>query len=165
MPAPALPYPLINSNRVSWSSVEIQVGNLRYLGSKSVNWSDELKPGDVMGTHAHRIGRTQGEQKLSAGLEMYFEEANVFIAALAAQGLVLGCGWKEVEFDVLISFRPRSILPITNVVLQNCRVTKDDNSHSQSIEALTTKFDLDPFDILRNGISSLGPNGLIPGVI
>lgn len=162
MPAPSLAYPLINGNRVSWSSVEIKVIGQRYIGVKNVSYGLELKPGDVVGTHIERIARTDGEQKTSGGMEMYKEEADVLIAALAAIGLPQLKGYMQVEFDVIINFRVQSILPISNVVMQNCRITKVDDSHSQGIDALTTKFDLDPMRILRNGLLPIGVP-LIPG--
>lgn len=160
MPAPSLAYPTINGNRPSWSSVEIVASGKRYLGVKAINFSVELKPGDIRGTHAQRLARTQGDLIVTAGMEMYLLESDDFYAGLAVLGAGQLLGPGEVEFDVIINYRLLPGFPISTRTLQRCRAMKLDDSHQQSIEGLTTKFTLDPMDLLRNGVSMLGPNAL-----
>ncbi len=135
-------YPDINGNRFEWASVEIRCDGRRYLGCKSLSYSQELAPGEVWGNHAQKIGRTRGELKPEGSLEMFKEEADDLISAF-------GDGYMEKAFDVVANYV--ETFRIQTVVLHGCRIKKVDDSHSQGTDALTTKFDLDVMWIERNG--------------
>ena len=139
-------YPELNGNRFEWASVEIRCDFRRYLGCKSLNYSQELAPGEVYGNHAQKIGRTRGELKPEGSLEMFKEEADEMLFSF-------GHGYMENVFDVVANYMEG--FRISTVVLHGCKIKKVDDSHSQGTDALTTKFDLDVMWIERNGMMPL----------
>jgi hypothetical protein len=152
MATPA-PFPDINGNKFAWSSVDLRADGNRYLGVKSLNYSQELAPGEVYGTHAQKIGRTRGELKPDGALEMFKQDADAMLNAF-------GNGYMEHSFDVYAAYREGTT--ISTVVLHGCRIKKVDDSHSQGTDALTTKLDLDVMWIERNNqaplVAMLNPN-------
>ena len=150
-PIPSIAYPLINGNRYDWSSIELKLAGQIYVGVKSLNFDEELTPGEVYGTHAQIIGRTRGELKVTGSFELYVADADIFIAGLAALG-----GYLETRFNVGAQYleTPVSTAPTTRDLL-DCRVTKISEGHSQGSDALTTKFDIHVMRMLRNGAAPL----------
>jgi hypothetical protein len=140
MPLPS--YPEYNGNRFSWASIQIRFNGKRYIGVKSLKCSQELEPEMVYGTSAQPIGRTQGDLKPDASLEMYTAEADALIDDL-------GDGYMEKEFDIHVAFQEGA--KISTRVLKKCRLKKVDESHSRGTDALTTTFDLSVMWIERNG--------------
>jgi len=149
-----LQFPLVNGNRYAWSSVRIQANGQRYVGVKGVNYSQEVAPGEVYGTHAQKIGRTRGEVKPEASIELYKEEFDALINDL-------GDGFYEVEFEVVVSF-DESGRVITDQI-HSCRIKKPDSGHSQGPDALTVKVDLDVMWIEYSGKKPLKTmvNGIV----
>lgn len=144
----AVPKPTINGNRVAWSSVEIKVAAQRILGVKNVSFKDTSKPGSVRGTHQQRIGKTPGDLESEGSIELYNAEAELLL-------VTLGDGYMEVEFDIFIAYRAKNGGGMSKRELRQCQISGIDESHSQSTEALTTKFDLDIGHIVRNGLNPL----------
>ena len=143
----SIPYPLVNGNRFSWSSVVLKLAGATIVGIKSINYSQELKPGAVFGTHPQKIGRTRGEGlNPDCSVEMYKEEFAIFLKALDPAGLG---GIYETEFEVVASYEDTQ--GIVTDKIHNCRLTKADDSHSQSGDALTVKCDLDVMWIEYDG--------------
>ena len=135
-------YPDINGNRFEWASVEVRCDGRRYLGCKSLNYSQELAPGEVYGNHAQKLSRTRGELKQDGSLEMFKDEADDLIETF-------GDGYMEKVFDIVANYQESA--RIKTVILHGCRIKKVDDSHQQGTDALTTKFDLDVMWIERNG--------------
>ena len=145
---PAADYPLINGTRHEWSSVEIKVAGQIYLGVKEIKYSDKLEPNKLRGTHAEAIGRTRGEYNAEDGsVVMYLQEANALRQAL-------GPGYKEVPFDIVVSYSDEGVDTIQDEII-GCRIKGDEGGGSQGADALVVTFALDVMKVRWNGIESL----------
>ena len=140
-------YPLINGVRHEWSSIEIKLRGDVYVGVKEIKYSDNLKGTKLYGTHPKPIGRTRGVYECEASIVLYTAEANQFRQAL-------GPGYKEVPFDVVISYTEDGFDTIVDEII-GCRITKDEGGGSQGADGLSTPWDLDPMNIIWNGLDSL----------
>lgn len=149
-------YPLINGTRHEWSSIEIKLDGITYVGVSSINYSDKLEPQKVRGTHPKPIGRTRGEYDAEGSIELYIAEAAVFRKALADK--VGGNGYKEVAFDIVVQYGESEFDTITDTVV-GARIKTDAGGGAKGPDPLATKWDLDVMNILWNGIDSLiNPN-------
>lgn len=140
-------YPLINGVRHEWSSIEIKLRGDVYIGVKEIKYSDTLKGSKLFGTHPRALGRTRGQYESEASIVMYLAEAAQFRAAL-------GPGYKEVPFDIVVSYTEDGFDTIVDEVI-GCRITKDEGGGTQGPDGLTTPWDLDPMNIIWNGLDSL----------
>ena len=148
-----LAFPLINGNKFDFSSVEVRVNGVPFGGVKALDYTDTLEPGDVYSAGAAmRIGRTRGQYKAEGSLEMYKDDADKMMTALAAQGMG---GFMEANFIVNADFSELPGAGIQVDVLSGCRVKKTSSTHQQGSDALTVKFDLDILYIIRNGKAPL----------
>lgn len=146
----AMEAPVVNGFADDFNSVIIKIGPRRYLGFKSLNFADELKPGIVRGTSPMKRGRTVGTVENTASGEMYLREFNELISALVATNPTLGYGM--IEFNINVAYAPPG-QKVIQVELRQCRITKASDDGSEGEAALTTKIDLDVMEIVRNGIS------------
>ena len=140
-------YPLINGVRHEWSSVEIKLRGDVYVGVKEIKYSDTLKGTKIRGTHPVPIGRTRGEYDCEASIVLWLAEAVQFRAAL-------GPGYKEVPFDIVVSYTEDGFETIQDEII-GCRITKDEGGGGGGADALSTPWDLDPMNIRWNGVESL----------
>ena len=155
---PDLSYPLINGNYSSANSAMIKIAGLQFVGIKSLNYDDDLKPGEVRGLHARIVGRTTGIESAKGDVELYLPEflqlqAALKLAALARFGTP--AGWKQVEFNIM-----SSIGELGGVIAQDeliaCRVTSVAAGLSAgSSDAVTRKCGLSIVNIKWNGEESL----------
>jgi len=144
-------YPNIQGLRYDFSSLELAIDSKKFEwleGLKALSWNESLEPGEVRGRRAHVIGATRGEYKAEASLELFLDEANEFLAALADPN---GNGWGEKFFTLTLTYS-ESGGQVQTVSLEGCRVKKVDNSQSQGGEALATKFDLFVTMVETNGL-------------
>lgn len=128
-------YPLINGNLFSFASVELTVDGRVFRGVKSVDYSQNLEPGEVRGTHAELLGRTRGDLKPSASMELFLEEANELLERL-------GNGFMERSFSGVVAYEEPGSGKIRTDELVGCRIKGTSDSHSQGTDGLTRKFDL-----------------------
>jgi hypothetical protein len=141
----AIDYPGVNGNRYSWASVEILLPKgKRFRGIKALSAKDNLEPGEIRGTAAQLLGRTRGDYKAEASIELWKREADELIAAF-------GDGFLEYEFDITANFADRN-QPISTIKVLGCRIKGKDESYSMSTEGLAVKFDLSVMGILTNGL-------------
>jgi hypothetical protein len=140
-------YPLINGVRHEWSSVELKLRTDVYIGVREIKYTDTLKGTKLRGTHPKPIGRTRGEYDAEGSMVMYLAEANQYRKAL-------GPGYKEVVWDAVVSYVEDGFETIVDTLV-GCRITKDEGGGTQGPEPLASPWDIDPMDILWNGISSL----------
>lgn len=150
MPSPNVP--LINGNLYSFASVEIAVDGTNYAGITSIDYDDELKPGEARSNQAEIIGRTLGEHTSTASFEMMKSTwENVVMPALALAGTgpdpsVFGTTYFNVNVNYAEQFAPTVM-----DVIEACRVMKVTNSHKQGSEALTVKVELSVQRISHGG--------------
>ena len=131
-------YPEINGHRFSFASIELFMAGspLPIVGFKSINYSEELEPGDVYGTAPQKLGRTRGKQNASCDFEMYRLEWENLKATLGAGGI----GYGEQAFNIVVTWSelPSSPIVITDVIL-GARITKAEFSNSEGTDASTVK--------------------------
>ncbi len=140
-------YPLINGIRHEWSSVEIKLDGDVYIGVKEIKYSDSLKGTKIRGTHPKPLGRTRGEYDSEGSIVLWFAEAVLFRRKL-------GKGYKEKSFDILVAYSEEGFETVVDELI-GVRITKDEGGGSQSPDGLTISWDLDPMDVLWDGLDSL----------
>lgn len=140
-------YPLVNGVRYEWSSAEIKLNGLTFLGIKEVAYNHKLEPSKVYGVHPQPIGRTRGVYSAEGSVTMYLSEANQLIESL-------GDGYMEQNFDMVVTYAEIDQDSITDEII-GCRIKSDDSSLSQGADALVKKFDLDVMFLIRNGRQAL----------
>jgi hypothetical protein len=154
---PPIPYPLISGNRFDWSCVTLTVDGLPYTGVKSISYRQSLSPGEVRGTRAQVTGRTRGQYTAEGSIELYKEDYQALILALSAAGTR---GYMEHAFTTVVQYSS-GVLGVVTDTLTGCRLTSDEDSPSESGDALTISSDLSIMYLLRNGLSALSPEQLL----
>lgn len=147
---------LINGVRYDHSSLDIKVAGISTFGVKSIDYSDNLEPGEGYGTGAQRAFRTRGIYKAQASIEFWQYEFDVNVVPRLQQRAP-GIGLLEIVFQIDIHFRTEA--QITTAVtdrLVGCRIKNNaKSSASGGSEAMSTKCDLDLMYIIRNGVNPL----------
>lgn len=136
---PVVLYPLINGHRYSFASIELTANFLPFVGIKSINYSQELEPGDVYGTGSNKIGRTRGKANASCDFEMYrFEWENLKVTL--GRG---GIGYGEQPFNITVCYAEAAILgipqPVITDLIEGVRITKAEFSNQEGSDATTVK--------------------------
>jgi hypothetical protein len=142
--ATPIPYPLINGARHGFSSIELKIHTQIFKGFKSLNFNRTRSRGLVRGNHPDPIGYTRGENEYKADCEIYLAEWALFQQ-------ILGVGYGDVAFPVLVTYGENAFDAIT-VELTGCHMDSTDFSHGQGTDALTVKCDLNPLKIVINGV-------------
>lgn len=136
-------YPLINGIRYEWSSIEFNINGGIQLGIKTCSYKSTLEPGEVRGAGAQILGRTRGELKHEAKIELFKQEMQELIDAL-------GDGFLEASFDIICAYGDTGV-PTTTDRIIGCRMKSLDMSWKQGTDALAVPVDLHVMKILYNG--------------
>ena len=156
------PYPLINGHRYDWSSVRITIDGIPYTGVKSINYRQTLTPGIVRGTRSQPTGRTRGIYEPEGSIELYKEDYQDIITALAMAG---ARGYMEVAFQIMVQYSQAGMglpgVPVLTDMLAGCRIASDEDSPSEGADPFTVNCDLSIMYVLRNGLSALSPDQLL----
>jgi hypothetical protein len=145
--ASTLAYPLINGVRHGFSSIELKMNGLIFVGFKSINYSRTRSRGLVKGNSPDPIAKTRGENEYKADCEIYLAEWNLFQAQL-------GDGYGDKPFTVLVTYGENGFDTIVDELL-GCNVDSLDASNGQGSDPLVRKIDLGPLKILFNGKDDL----------
>ncbi len=137
-------YPKINGQIYSFASIEVKVGVQVFTGFTDLSYTQTLEPGIFRGTRPEKLARTIGEHNVEGSFTLVKEEYQELIAAL-------GDGYMETEFDITATYSETNA-PITTDVLVACRITSEEDSHSQGTDALVIACDLDIIKMTRNGL-------------
>lgn len=137
-------YPQVNGHRFSHSSLEIKWGGIPVLGCKSLNYSDELTPGELRGTAPQIIGRTRGIQKATADIEIYMLEWELLRARMG----IAGTGYGETAQDIEVIMAEFGVQPVIHRIYSPRVMKVSMGSSSDSGDGLTVKLDLHPLRIL-----------------
>jgi hypothetical protein len=130
-----LQYPLINGDRHSFASVEIQFNNLSIGGFTAINYEALLDGQPVRGAGPLVIGHTIGLASWTGDFEMLLEEWNFFQASL-------GPGFMQQYFNIRVTYAARGMSTIVDT-LSGCRVKSVGASgQSSSGDALVRKVPL-----------------------
>jgi hypothetical protein len=153
MPAPALPsfsIPLINGNAVSWASLSIQVGQLKTIGCKAVNYKDSLKPGKGRGTNSQVIMRSRGNYDAEGSITFYKAQWLDVLAYLQTLSSSSGLsttggppGFKEVSWALAVSYSETPVSPVQTDTCFGCRITETEEDGSEGEELTVVKCALD----------------------
>lgn len=148
----AIEYPLVQGERHDFAQIEVEIdtpaGPKRFKGFKAINYKVALKPGEVRGTAARKLGRTRGEATEDGSLEMYLAEWDELRAAL-------GDGYMRKSFNITVTYGADGV-PVTTDSLEGCRIEEVDKSHSQGADGLVAKLTLNIMKILENGLDPIG---------
>lgn len=146
MPTP-VQYPLVNGVYHAFASVELKWNGTIYVGVKSINYKQSLTPTKVKGAHAEPIGRTRGDLEADGDIELYKQQAFQLLSDM-------GAGYMEKVLGATVTYSENGLDTITDELLQ-VRIQEVDQSNSQGVDALTTKFTLNIMKILYNGLEPL----------
>lgn len=138
-------YPNGIINRTSFRSIEASFNGLVFAGIKSLTYSPELTPTDVWGTGAEKIGRTRGKANHTGACIVYKEEYENLRQSLAG-----GVGYMEVPFLITSTVYEIGMNPIVDS-LEDVRITKDEDAHSDGDDALVVNVTLNVFRVTRSG--------------
>lgn len=151
----AIPYPLVNGVRHSWSSIEIRAAGGIILGVTEINYSPTLDPAVVRGAGSLPIGHTLGNAEFDGDFSILLEEFNSLMT-------LLGSGAMTIPFDIVVAYDPSlgtvatSGMSVIVDTLQSCRISKIENTASSgSTDALVRKCTLKYLGLLLNGVSPL----------
>jgi hypothetical protein len=137
-------YPEVNDRAYSYSSIEIAFGNDIYTAVKSINYSDNMEPGELRGTAQHMLGRTAGEYKADASCEM----------SLAAWEILkgkLGAGFLLKSMQITVSYGEPNV-PLVQDEIIGVRIKKVGRDNAQGTEASMVKLEFHVMYIVHNGV-------------
>lgn len=148
-----IPYPLVQGVRFDHSSLDIKLVGVSFLGVKSIDWNDEMNPGDVYGTGAQRLGVTRGQYKAKGNIEIWKAEAynfeNLVVTATPGIGL-LECRWPG-DINYVME---GGIGPFTSNLV-GCRIISRNNQSAQGNEPASVKYGLDITYAIDNGVAPI----------
>ena len=137
-------YPKINGQIYSFASTEVKVGTRIFTGFTDISYTQTLEPGVFRGTRPEKLARTIGEHNVEGSFTLVKVEYQELIAAL-------GDGYMQTPFDITVTYAETNS-PIVTDVLTACRITSEEDSHSQGTDALVVACDLDIIKMTRNGL-------------
>jgi len=149
---------IVNGFAHEWNSIEIVLGSVTFLDFKSIDYDTDTDGQDVMGTAAEAIARTLGNAKHTGSMEMYEAAAASFLTQL-------GPNYLRIPFDVKIHKAEPNNGPVITDTLVQCIIKKVGNSHQQGSDALTRKFDLRPFRIVRGSSGTATLAAIVSDII
>lgn len=151
-PPIAVADPLVFGHRMSRSSVDFIIFNIRVGGFKTISGTDELNPGLLYGNGPKIMGRTRGRAKHSFSVEL-FEEEWLNVVLPRARLLKPGAGYGEGAGQILTTFFEPGTIGVHEVEVVGARIMKVNDPIPDSEEGLTVKLDFSVQDILRDGTS------------
>lgn len=149
---PSISYPLVKGHRFSYASIELKINGSPFpiLGVKSINYSQELAPGDVWGTAPHKIGRTRGKNDAKADMEMLRLEWDQLRATLGAGGV----GYGEMAFDIMVTYSEKFSPVVTDKII-GARITNAEFSNSEGTDASMVKLTMNVIRIIEGDVGTI----------
>jgi hypothetical protein len=135
----ALQYPQVNGAKVSFCSLEFQVGGFQFTGIKSINYKEPLESAVLYGNQVTVQGETRGRVRPAGDIEIYRDTYEAFIDYLSSGGSV---GFSEPRFTFTVGYAELGATLTTSDILPNVRFHSPDFSGSEGIEALTVKMQM-----------------------
>lgn len=151
---------LINGIRYDYSSIEISINGITYSAVQEISYQHSLEPGILRGTRAGKLGRTRGQYDATGSLVMYKSDYQQLITLLQATNPLTG--YMEKSFLVTVIYEEIGSGELITDILQGCRITSSENSHSQGSDALQVTSQMDIMNLLENGIPAIAPTALFP---
>jgi hypothetical protein len=161
MPISQPPYYAINGVRFQHASLEINFGipgfGLPTLGLQSIDYDDDLEPGELRGTSPQVLATTTGKYSSNAKLKLPKAEAGFLVQqlnAVAAQFAdpVLGtAGYGQVSWIATLNYYDIGQQMQTDV-LRGARIKKMADASKVGNEPLMVDIDLFLLTLSRNGV-------------
>lgn len=140
----ATSYPKINGQKFDFSSVEIDIAGIIYIGVTELSYTHTLEPGILRGTRAEKLGRTRGEYDAEGSVTIYKDTWNEIRNAL-------GDGYLETSFDITATYAEDDE-EIQVDKLFGVRITSVETAPSQGTDPITVDLELDIIRIEENGV-------------
>jgi hypothetical protein len=145
-------YPQINGHRFSFASLEVTFNGIPTLGIKSLNYADELAPGELYGTAPQIIGRTRGKQKATGDCEMYRMEFENLKATLG----IAGVGFGETPFTIVVTYFELGTVPVIDTII-GARITKPEQGNTDGTDGTSVKLTFHVMRVLFGGLPIATP--------
>lgn len=156
---PVVDTPLVNGTYYAYADIVARAGSAQFLGFASINYTHKLARQYVRGTHREPLGMTSGQYECTGDFELYLPQADAFRTFLLAQGT--GGGYMQVSITFTISYSTigegGAPLPTITDVIQAARITSDEASQSEGLDALKRKFEFMAQRLIPGGSPAVLP--------
>lgn len=143
MPAP-LANPRVNGSYYQFTDVETDLDGVVSVEITAVDYKDTIDRGEVRGARRQLLGRTRGEYKAEASIEMLRE-------AFDEMTTRYGDGWMDrAPFQIRVSYGSDG-QPLATDTLVRCRFKDASVGLKQGTDPLSVKLELDVDGVLWNG--------------
>lgn len=160
-------YFTINKTRYQHASLELNFGipgfQAPVIGIQSVDYDEELKPGELKGASPAVLAVTTGEYKASGKLKLPKAEGAFLIgtitnAALANPDPITGlvAGWGQYQWNATLNYYDIG-QPLQTDQWFGARIQKSANSSKVGPDPLYTEFDLFLMFLSQNGNAMVNP--------
>lgn len=149
--------PLVDGNYVSYAEIEIRLAipfgqPFETRDVTAIDWEDSFDPGEVRGAGPKKLGDTKGQYSCSATMTMLKDKCIAFQQALM-QSNPLATGVSDIPFDIIVNWVPLSVEgQIHTVEIIGCTIKARKTSNASGNEATATVIDLNPKEIIEDGI-------------
>jgi hypothetical protein len=161
-------YYTINQVRYQFASLELNFGVPGYtqptLGLQSIDYDDQLEPGELRGTSPALLASTTGKYSTTAKIKLPKAESNYLVQQLntfalanpdPATGLVMGYG--QVQWTATVNYYDIGN-PLQTDQLFGCKIKKMADSGKVGPEPLMVEVDLFLMALSRNGFFMVNPS-------
>lgn len=160
-------YYTINGVRFQFASLELNFGipgfGAPVLGLQSVDYEQELEPGELRGTSPAVLATTTGKYSCSAKLKLPKAEGTFLEQQLAAVGFqnpdpLTGIipGYGQIQWTATLNYYDIGN-PLQSDVWYGARIKKDTDSHKVSPDPLYMDFEIYLMALSRNGVFMVNP--------
>jgi hypothetical protein len=160
-------YYTVNGARFQHASLEINFGIPGFgyptLGLQSIDYDDQLEPGELRGTSAAILASTTGKYSVSAKLKLPKAEAGFLVQQIAAAALAnpdpltgLIAGYGQYAWTATLNYYDIGQAFQTDV-LYGCKIKKLADASKVGNEPLMVDVDLFLLALSRNGVFMVNP--------
>jgi len=143
----SVPFPDNNGSRYDHASYEMILNGKKYV-VKMVTYKGELDPTVIYGNSRKPGGRTKGQLKLDATVEMYREDFDVLCDDIKNSGGKL----LTKSFGIVSNYSEDGVRVSTDTLI-GCRFKAFDTTTQEGADATTVKLPISLMDLLINGVS------------
>ena len=148
---------IVNGNRYSFVDISTVIAGITYAAGpyKSIDYSHTQESNYVYGTNTKPLGRTPGQWKGTASIEMLKSEYQNLIDSISQTNAAVSIS--TFEFDIQIAYTDEQGTGVILDTLISCRIQGISQSNAVGTDATYVKLDLMPMDILYDGVQSGTP--------
>lgn len=141
-----VPYPMMDTNELSFASIEANFGGRVFAGFTAIDYGVELTPGEVRGASSRVLATTAGDEKFTLSATIRKSEYENYRALLGG-----GQGYMLVRHPITVTYFEIGANAAITDVLHGCRIVKDQDSHKQGVEGLMVQLTYHVMRIMRSG--------------